>query len=51
MMAWVALLLKAVVAGVMETFLVTLQGIQVGCYILCKVSRHCLSQHSFWTVF
>lgn len=50
-MAWVALLLKAVVAGVMEIFLMTLQGIQVSCYILCKRSRHCLSQHSFWTVF
>lgn len=50
-MAWVSLLLKAVVAGVRETFLVTLQGIQLSCYILCKVSRRFLSQHSFQKFF
>lgn len=50
-MPWVALLLKAVVVGIMETFLVISQGIQVSCYILCKISRHFVSQHSFWTVF
>lgn len=40
-----------VFSGVIETFLVTSQGIQLSCYILCKVSRHCLSQHSLQRVF
>lgn len=50
--SWLGLLsCSRLVAHVMVTFLVTSQGIQVSSDILCKISRHCLSQHSFWTVF